>query len=113
MQSTFVQVAPRPWPSGYGEIIALLDVASESLAARHGLQWFEGTDNLGDYQAAIVQLPSGRRVGLARHHGTPEPGTEVHADVHDDVHEAVQELLRALDLPEHAVTWLRGTLPVP
>jgi hypothetical protein len=113
MQRAITQVRPAPWPSGYGEIIAMLDVAAESLAARYNLKWFEGTDNLGDYDAVIVQVASGRRLGLVRHHGDPEPGTEVHADVNDDVRDAVRELLQALELPEDVVTWMREAVVVP
>lgn len=107
MQLRIEQVLPEPWPSGYGEIVAILDVAAESLTTRYGLQWFEGTDNLDDYHAVMIQLPSGRRLGFVRHHCDPEPGTEVHADVHDDVQDAVRELLEALELPETTVTWMR------
>lgn len=107
------QVPPEPWPSGYGEIIAMLDVEADALAARCGLQWFQGTDNLADYDAAIVQLPSGRRLALVRHHGDPEPGTEVHADVHDDVQDAIRELLEGLELPDTVVTWMREAQAVP
>lgn len=113
MRHAIKQVPPEPWHSGYGEIIAMLNLAAESLADSYGVEWFEGTDNLGDYHAAIVQLPSGRRLGLVRHQGDPEPGTEVHADVHDDVNTAVGELLQALELPEDAVTWLRDAIAVP
>jgi hypothetical protein len=113
MQRAITQVPPDPWPSGYGEIIAMLDMGSESLATRYNLKWFESTDNLGDYDAAMIQLRSGRRLGLVRHHGDPEPGTEVHADVQDDVHDAIRELLQALDLPEESVTWLRDAVAVP
>jgi hypothetical protein len=113
MRQHITQVAAQPWPSGYGEIIAMLDVAPELLAARYSLQFFDGTDNLGDYRAAIVQLPSGRRLGFARHHGDPEPGTEVHADMHDDPQTAIRELLQALELPDRAVTWLRHALVAP
>jgi hypothetical protein len=113
MQLQIKQVPPEPWPSGYGEIVAMLDVEADALAVQCGLEWFQGTDNLADYDAALVQLPSGRRLGFVRHHGNPEPGTEVHADVHDDVHDAVRELLEALELSATAVTWMREGQAVP
>src|SRR5688572_19832477 len=113
MRQAITQVPPQPWPSGYGEIIAMLDIAPELLAARYALQFFDGTDNLGHYRAAIVQLPSGRRLGFARHHGDPEPGTEVHADAQDDPQTVIRELLHALQLPESTVTWLRDALVAP
>lgn len=105
MQSRIVQVQPQLWPSGYGEIIAMLDRPMDWFVAHLSLKTFEGTDNLGDYRAALVQLPSGRRVGLLRHHGDPERGTELHADVADEIRDVVTEVLDALDLPPDTVTW--------
>lgn len=113
MNGGILQIEPEPWPSGYGEVIATLDVPLDHLAARYSLELFEGTDNLGDYRAAIVQVPSGRRFGLARHDGDPEDGTEVHADQHDDPQAVIPELLRALGLSENSVTWLRDALVAP
>lgn len=47
MQAKIVQVPPQPWPTGYGEIIAMIDRTVESLAERYSLTRFEGSDNLG------------------------------------------------------------------
>jgi hypothetical protein len=113
MKSAITQVPPQPWPSGYGEIIAMLDIPLDRLAARFSLRRFEGTDNLGDYRAATVQVPSGRRFGLAAHDGAAEDGTEVHADQYDDPQVVLTELLQALELAEDAVTWLRDALVAP
>jgi hypothetical protein len=113
MKSAITQVPPQPWPSGYGEVIAMLDIPLNHLATRYSLDLFEGTDNLGDYRAAIVRVPSGRLFGLARHDGEPEAGTEVHADQHDDPQAVIPELLQALGLPENTVTWLREALVAP
>jgi hypothetical protein len=67
MPTELQQVQPEPWPSGYGEAVAMLDVALDLLANRYGLRLFEGADNLGDYHAAAIRLPSGRMIGLLRH----------------------------------------------
>lgn len=111
MKPRIIQVPPQRWPSGYGEIVAMINEPFESLVARYSLRPFEGTDNLGDYDAAIIQLPSGRRVGLARHRGDPDPGTEVHADSHDDAGAVARELLDVMGLPPATCTWLRQHVP--
>jgi hypothetical protein len=113
MRTRILQVQPELWPSGYGEVIAMLDVVPELLVDRYGLALFEGTDNLGDYHAAAIRLPSGRLLGLLRHVGAPYEGVEVHADMHEDAHEAVGELLQAMELPDTAVTWIRDALVAP
>ncbi|HEV3052399.1 MAG TPA: hypothetical protein VGX50_18955 [Longimicrobium sp.] len=113
MKSAITQVPAQPWPSGYGEVIAMLDIPLERLAAQFSLDLFEGTDNLGDYRAAIVRVPSGRRLGLAAHDGAAEDGVEVHADQYDDPQVVLTELLQALELSEDVVTWLRDALVAP
>ncbi len=113
MHTRFQQIQPEPWPSGYGGIIALLDTSPDFLSSRHGLSFFEGTDNLDDYRAAAVQLPSGRRVAIVRHIGAVHPGVEVHADAHDDPAAAVDELLIAFELPRGTCSWLRDESGVP
>lgn len=111
MHTAILQVQPEPWPSGHGEAIAMLDVALDLLADRHGLKFFEGTDNLGDYHAAAIRLPSGRRVGLLRHGGAPYAGVALYADAHDDTQDAVREFLQAAELPETVVSWMRAPAP--
>lgn len=113
MHGRYQQIQPQPWPSGYGEAIALIEPSPEWLSAEYGFSFFEGTDNLDDYRAAAVKLPSGRMVGILRHAGAPYEGVEVHADVRDDVRDAVRELLQALELPEDVVTWIREAVVVP
>jgi hypothetical protein len=111
MQTRIVQVQPEPWPSGYGEAMAVLELSLTELAHRHSLRLYEGTDNLGDYHAAVLRLPSGRRVGLLRHMGLPENETEVYADAHDDPDAVARELLDALGLPLSTCTWLQQRAP--
>jgi hypothetical protein len=113
MHGRYQQIQPELWPSGYGEVIALIKPSLEWVSAQYGLSFFEGTDNLDDYHAAAIRLPSGRMVGILRHVGAPYEGVEVHADAHDDVHDAVRELLQALELPEDAVAWMREAVAVP
>jgi hypothetical protein len=107
MRQGIEQVQPQPWANGHGECIAVLAASPTWLADHYELQFFEGFDNLDDYRAAAVRLPSGRILGLLRHAGAPDPGTEVHADPLDDPDHAVSELLDALGLPSSACTWMR------
>jgi hypothetical protein len=111
MQTRIVQVQPQPWPSGYGEVVAVLDLDLDALAERYALLLYEGTDNLDDYRAAAIQLPSGRRVGLLRHAGAPSDELELYADAHDDPDAATRELLNALELPMSTCSWLRQSVP--
>lgn len=111
MQTRIAQVQPEPWPSGYGEVVAVLGLSLDALADRYSLQLYDGTDNLDDYRAAAVQLASGRRLGLLRHAGTPASEVEVYADAHDDPDAATRDLLDALDLPLSACIWLRESVP--
>lgn len=87
----------------------MLAASPEWLADRYHLAFFAGSDNLDAYRAAAVRLPSGRRIGLLRHEGAPDGGTEVHADAQDDPAAAVSELLAALGLPPGTCTWIRET----
>lgn len=107
MQAGIVQVHPEPWPSGYGDAVAMLDVPLQVLAERLSLDLFTGDDNLGDYEAAAIQLPSGRTVGLLRHSGAPDGETEVHADSQEEPSEVIRELLDSLQMPPSACSWLR------
>jgi hypothetical protein len=107
MQARIVQVQPEPWPSGYGDAVAMLDTPLEVLAERLSLDLFTGDDNLGEYQAAAIQLPSGRIIGLLRHIGGPDGETEVHADSHEEPSEVIRELLESLQMPPSACSWLR------
>lgn len=107
MPARITRAQPQPWPSGYGEVVAILDMSLASLADRFSLDVYDGTDNLDDYSAAAIQLPSGRRVGLLRHAGSPANEVEVYADAHEDPDAVARELLDALDAPPAACSWIR------
>ncbi len=108
----FVQIEPTPWPGGHGEALAVVALAPDAVAERCGLRFFEGSDNLGAYRAAAVRLPSGRRVGLLRHQGSPAPGSELHADAKDDFLEAIREFLEAFELTSDDLSWVREEVPI-
>jgi hypothetical protein len=99
----FTQTEPTPWPSGHGEAAAVVARSPEALAARYGLQFFEGNDNLD---------ASGRRLGLLRHCGNPSPGTELHADARDDFLDAIREFLDAFELSADDLAWVRQEVPL-
>lgn len=113
MNERLTQVQPTPGPSGHGDAVAVVGVPIDEFAARHGLPRFDGADNLARYRAAAVRLPSGRRIGLLRHDGAPDRGTEIHADSADDPQEVVRELVRAAGIARSSVTWIRDGALVP
>lgn len=104
---SFVQVDPTPWPSGYGDVLALIDTTASELTSRHSLRFVEGDDDLGPYLAAPIRLGSGRRLGLLQHPGSPAAGVEVHGDSCEDAEDAVDELLKALEMSWDACLWIR------
>jgi hypothetical protein len=110
--SSFTQTEPVPWPSGYGEAAAVVALSPEALATSYGLRFFEGSDNLDDYDAAAIRLQSGRRIGLLRHRGNPSPGTELHADARDDFLDAIREFLDAFELSVDDLVWVRQEVPL-
>jgi hypothetical protein len=108
----FEQVEPTPWPSGYGDAIAVVRVQPDHFSRVFGLNFFSGCDNLDDYKAGAIRLRSGRMLGLLRHVGSPDPGTEVHADASDDFVSALREFLDAFDLSVEDLSWMRDEIPV-
>lgn len=107
----FTQIEPTPWPSGSGEVIAVVRVRPELFARAFDLKFCEGSDNLDAYTAAAIRLRSGRTVGLLRHQGDPGEGTEVHADAADDPLVALGEFLDAFDLSAEDLVWVRPDVP--
>jgi hypothetical protein len=111
MHSPIEQIEPETWPSGYGDVVAVLDIPLAELAELHALQPYEGSDNLGYYRAVALRLPSGRRIGLLHHAGVPDGDTEVHADARDDPADVLDEVIRTLGMAPTACSWLRPTNP--
>jgi hypothetical protein len=108
----FTQIEPSPWPSGHGDLVAVISTPIEILSDRYGLSLFQGSDNLDAYRAAAVRLRSGRHVGLLRHEGAPVPGTELHADAADDFLSALREFLDAFELSADDLQWVREDVPL-
>lgn len=108
----FAQVEPTPWPSGCGDAIAVVRVQPDLFSSAFGLTFFSGCDNLDCYNAAAIRLRSGRMLGLLRHVGSADSGTEVHADASDDFVNALREFLDAFDLSVEDLSWMRDEIPV-
>lgn len=104
---SYTQIEPTSWPSGYGDAIAVVRVAPDRFARAHGLSFFRGSDNLDEYEAALVRLRSGRMLGLLRHLGVRATETEVHADSADDFAAALREFLDAFRLSVDDLAWMR------
>jgi hypothetical protein len=68
------------------------------------------TINLDAYIAAVIRMRSGRMLGVLRHVGSPDPGTEVHADAGDDFVSALREFLDAFDLSVEDLSWMRDEI---
>lgn len=108
----FVQVEPTASSSGYMDAIAVVRIQPDHFSRAFGLRFFDGVDNLDAYIAAVIRMRSGRMLGLLRHVGSPDPGTEVHADAGDDFVSALREFLDAFDLSVEDLSWMRDEIPV-
>jgi hypothetical protein len=108
----YTQIEPVPWPSGHGEMVAVLTLSPETLGERHDLEFAAGSDNLDAYVAAAVRLGSGRAVGLLRHRGSPAPGAELYVDAGDDYLEAIREFFDCFGLTSGSLDWVREDVPL-
>lgn len=100
------QVAPWDvWPSGDGQPIAVLPFDRPERTERYRLAWHEGTDDLGHYHLAAIELAKGIQAWLVSHDTDPNPGTVVYADAAADVVEAQSLLMRALGLAFQDLLW--------
>jgi hypothetical protein len=103
----FVQVEPTELHNRYVEAIAVTCVQTDRFSRDFGLAFFDGVDNLDAYKGALIRLRSGRFVGLVRHVGARDPGTEVHVEMDDDFVSALREFLDAFDLSVEDLSWMR------
>ena len=107
------QVQPwAQWPSGDSRPIAVLPDDLPELAARYGLTYQEGIDDLGHYRLAAIALADGEQAWLFKHDGDPNPGTVVLADAASEVWTTQSRLLDALGLKREALLWA-AAVPAP
>ena len=94
------------WPSGIFRSAAVFSITPDELIARTGLPFESGVDDLDDYRAAGLELPSGRRVELLWYEHAPVAGLELRVDLADDPAAAREEAMAALDVSAAEVLWI-------
>lgn len=99
--------APR-FPSGESRPIAVLLAEPDDLAARHGLRFAAGQDDLDDFRFAVLDLGGDLQASLVRHWGDPNPGTVVRVDATADAEAAFRRLEAALNLTGADILWRTG-----
>ncbi|MBA3413975.1 MAG: hypothetical protein H0U10_01960 [Chloroflexia bacterium] len=93
------------FPSGDSEPLAVLAAEPVVLAARYGLSFVDGSDDLDALQFAVLDLAAERSVALSKHQGDLHPGTVVRIDANADPTEARAMLAATLDLGPGDVLW--------
>lgn len=108
------QVPPHArWPSGDSRALATIRFSPEELAARYGLVFERGCDDLDWYQLAAIALPDGAQVWLIRHRGNPAPGTVVDIDAGADFARTKAQLTQALGLTDADFLWVSPVVAAP
>jgi hypothetical protein len=78
--------------------IAILPYDLATLAQEHGLGYEEGTDNLGRYRFAAIELANGQPAWIVKYDVDANPGSLVYVDGKADVAQAEAALLEAFGL---------------
>jgi hypothetical protein len=112
----FTQVPRERFPNG-GLPMAQVAVAPADLAARFGVVFERGQNNLDDFLLAAFALPDGSQAWLIRHvQATEEQNAGMHviADASHQPSILVRLVVEALDLVEDELLWaladeLRGS----
>jgi hypothetical protein len=100
------QVAPwANWPSGDSKPIAVLALEPKELAARYGLTFRKGLDDLGAYRLVAVELSNGVQAWISNHDGDPNPGSVVYVDAGLDIAKAQTQLVNLLGISRDDLLW--------
>ncbi|HST59618.1 MAG TPA: hypothetical protein VLK84_13030 [Longimicrobium sp.] len=98
MTEPFIQPSARPWPSGDCTPVTHLDLEPAEIEDRLGIRFTPGSDDLGEFVEAAIQMASGRLLLFLRYTGSPAPGTTVLADARDDLRAAENDVNALLAL---------------
>lgn len=100
------EVEPQKlWPSGDSRPIAVLPFDLAQLAARYGIAFREGTDDLDQFRFVAIELANGEQAWISKHDGDPNPGVVVYVDAESDIGDAQRMLLEALSLKREELLW--------
>jgi hypothetical protein len=91
MINGYTQLVSGRWPSGDCKPVAHLDLEPDEIEKRLDIRFTTGSDDLGEFLEAGIQLASGRLLLFLRYTGISAPGTTVLADAHDDSVEAEKD----------------------
>ena len=103
----FQQVPSEPFPNG-GLPMAQVAVAPDDLAARSGVVFERGQDNLDEFLLAAFTLPDGPQAWPIRHVQATEGERTWMYVIADAAHQPtalVRMVVEALDLDEDQVFW--------
>lgn len=104
---TVRQVRPHDhFPSGDSRALVEVSFDPAELAARFGLAFEEGSDDLDRYQRAVIALPDGSQAWLVKYRGERDAGTTVYVDATADPGETKRLLLRTLALADKDLRWV-------
>jgi hypothetical protein len=104
MPKRFTQLASGTWPSGRSKSIAILRAVPTDLRTKYGISFTPNSDDLSDFDEAILVLDSGRFIDLI-HRKTPSQEIDVWIDSLDSSADALYELAETLGLEQRSFTW--------
>ena len=94
------------FPSGDGRALLERPFDPPDLAARDGLAFEDGIDDLDRYRQAAIALPNGPQAWLVTYHGERDAGTTVYVDASADLDAARDQLLQTLSIADAGLTWV-------
>jgi len=104
----WTQIDPAAWPTSENQPIAVIALDPEDLRREYGIEFKDDHDDLDSMRLAVLRLPSGSVVGLARYMSAPDPGTGVYAEGDAEPDTVLREIRQVFELPARAVSWSRS-----